>query len=182
MGHPGFATVRLTARPPERGRGGRAVNLIRPPGMSPAASGPQGAGMADPRERDLPSLEDEIFSVAHNVEVEQAAGAPLPSDRAQVLAERARAFFGRDVKALGAGFGSFLLVDAVMMYAPLMTSRRPSLLPQFVTLLVLAFGLGGLLVWRVGGRWRTFGHGMMLAWVFLTLVSVGFLTGVTVPL
>ncbi|MGP4023181.1 hypothetical protein [Actinomadura sp. 3N407] len=140
--------------------------------------------MAEPQERDLPSLEDEIFAVAHNVEVEQAAqGRPrLRTDRAQVLVERARAFLGRDVKSLAAGFGLFLFVDAVMMWAPLMMSRRPSLLPQFITLLVLAFGLGSLLVWKVGGRWRTFGIGMMLAWVFLTLVSVGFLTGVTVPL
>ncbi|TDB80069.1 hypothetical protein E1264_34620 [Actinomadura sp. KC216] len=138
--------------------------------------------MAEPQERDLPSLEDELFGVAHDVEVEQAVPARLAPDRAQLLAERARAFLRRDVKALASGFGAFLLVDAVMMYAPLMTSRRPSLLPQFITLLVLAFGLGGLLVWKVGGRWRTFGHGMMLAWVFLTLVSVGFLTGVTVPL
>jgi hypothetical protein len=75
-----------------------------------------------------------------------------------------------------------VFVDFVMMYAPLMMSRRPSLLPQFITLLVLAFGLGGLLMWKVGGRWRSFGAGMMLAWVFLTLVSVGFLTGVTVTL
>ncbi|WUH99502.1 hypothetical protein OHR68_39445 [Spirillospora sp. NBC_00431] len=138
--------------------------------------------MAEPQERDLPSLEDEIFGVAHDVEVEQVARAPAEPDRAQVLVERARAFLGQDVKALVAGFGIFLFVDAVMMYAPLMTSRRPSLLPQFVTLLVLAFGLGSLLVWKVGGRWRMFGYGMMLAWVFLTLVSVGFLTGLTVPL
>jgi hypothetical protein len=140
--------------------------------------------MAEPQERDLPSLEDEIFGVAHSVEVEQAADAQprLQTDKAQVLAERARAFLGRDVKALAAGFGMFVFVDAVMMYAPLMMSRRPSLLPQFITLLVLAFGLGSLLVWKVGGRWRTFGIGMMLAWAFLTLVSVGFLTGVTVPL
>lgn len=137
---------------------------------------------AEPQERDLPSLEDEIFAVAHSVEVERAAHSRLPPDRAQAAAERVRAFLGRDVKSLAAGFGMFLLVDAVMMYAPLMMSRRPSLLPQFITLLVLAFGLGGLLVWKVGGRWRTFGYGMMLAWVFLTLVSVGFLTGVTVPL
>ncbi|MGH8967658.1 MAG: hypothetical protein ACRDXB_20345, partial [Actinomycetes bacterium] len=145
-------------------------------------SGPRGAGMAEPQERDLPSLEDEIFAVADNVEVETAAPVERQPDRAQVLVERARAFLGRDVKALAAGFGIFLLVDVVMMWAPLMTSRRPSLAPQFVTLLVLAFGLGGLLVWKVGGRWRMFGYGMMLAWVFLTLVSVGFLTGVTVPL
>lgn len=140
--------------------------------------------MAEPQERDLPSLEDEIFAVAHSVEVEPVAHAQprLRTDKAQDFAERARAYLGRDVKALAAGFGMFVFVDAVMMYAPLMMSRRPSLLPQFITLLVLAFGLGGLLVWKVGGRWRTFGIGMMLAWTFLTLVSVGFLTGVTVPL
>jgi hypothetical protein len=140
--------------------------------------------MAEAQESDLPSLEDEIFAVAHDVEVEQGAAAQprLPTDKAQVLAERARAFLGRDVKALAAGFGVFVFVDLVMMWAPLMMSRRPSLLPQFITLLLLAFGLGGLLIWRVGGRWRTFGIGMMLAWGFLTLVSVGFLTGVTVPL
>ncbi|MER7541954.1 hypothetical protein ABTW95_02985 [Spirillospora sp. NPDC127506] len=140
--------------------------------------------MAEAQESDLPSLEDEIFAVAHNVEVEQGAAAEprLPTDKAQVLVERARAFLTRDVKALAAGFGVFVFVDLVMMWAPLMMSRRPSLLPQFITLLLLAFGLGGLLVWQVGGRWRTFGIGMMLAWGFLTLVSVGFLTGVTVPL
>jgi hypothetical protein len=140
--------------------------------------------MAEAQESDLPSLEDEIFAVAQSVEVEQGAAAQprLPTDKAQVLAERARAFLGRDVKALAAGFGVFVFVDLVMMWAPLMMSRRPSLLPQFITLLLLAFGLGGLLIWRVGGRWRTFGIGMMLAWGFLTLVSVGFLTGVTVPL
>ncbi|TDC44598.1 hypothetical protein E1281_33375 [Actinomadura sp. KC345] len=140
--------------------------------------------MAEPQEKDLPSLEDEIFAVAHHVEVEPAAdGHPrLRTDRAQMLAERVRAFLGHDVKALASGFGVFLFVDVVMMWAPLMMSHRPSLLPQFITLLVLAFGLGGLLVWKVGGRWRTFGIGMMLAWVTLTLVSVGFLTGVTVPL
>lgn len=139
--------------------------------------------MPKAQESDLPSLEDEIFAVAHSVEVEQAAAQPLlPADKAQVLAERARAFLGRDVKALAAGVGLFVFVDAVMMWAPLMMSRRPSLMPQFITLLLLAFGLGGLLVWKVGGRWRTFGVGMMLAWGFLTLVSVGFLTGVTAPL
>lgn len=140
--------------------------------------------MAEPQERDLPSLEDEIFAVADNVEVEQAAQAHprLPADKAQELVERGRAFVGRDVKTLAAGFGVFLFVDVVMMWTPLMMSRRPSLMPQFITLLLLAFGLGGLLVWKVGGRWRTFGYGMMLAWVFLTLISVGFLTGLTAPL
>jgi hypothetical protein len=142
--------------------------------------------MADSDGSDLPSLEDDIFAVAHSVEVEQAAQAQprlrLRSERAQDFAERTRAFVGRDVGALAAGFGVFVFVDAMMMWAPLMMSRRPSLAPQFVTLLVLAFGLGGLLVWKVGGRWRSFGLGMMIAWVFLTLVSVGFLTALSVPL
>lgn len=143
--------------------------------------------MADPQERDVPSLEDEIFAVAQSVQEEPAADAERPrlrlrSERALGFAERTRSLSGREVGAIAAGFGLFVFVDFVMMYAPLMTSRRPSLLPQFVTLLVLAFGLGGLLMWKVGGRWRSFGAGMMLAWVFLTLVSVGFLTGVTVTL
>ncbi|TDD76217.1 hypothetical protein [Actinomadura rubrisoli] len=142
--------------------------------------------MSDSQERDLPSLEDDIFAVAHSVEVEQAAEVRprllLRSERVQEFFERTRTLGGRDIGATAAGFVTFVFVDAVMMYAPLMTSRRPSLLPQFVTLLVLAFGLGGLLVWKVGGRWRAVGVGMMLAWVFLTLVSVGFLTGVSVTL
>ena len=137
--------------------------------------------MAEPQERDVPSLEDEIFAVAGHVEVESARPR-LPADKARAFAERLRASFGRDVKVLASGFATFLCVDAVMMWAPLMMSRRPSLMPQFVTLLVLAFGLGGLLVVKVGGRWRAFGFGMMLCWVFLTLVSVGFLTGLTAPL
>ncbi|MFC6884791.1 hypothetical protein [Actinomadura yumaensis] len=142
--------------------------------------------MADPQNKDFPSLEDEIFSVAHTVEVEPASrsGPRLRwrSDRVQALGERAQALGGRDIGALAAGFGTFVFVDVVMMYAPLMSSRRPSLLPQFVTLLVLAFGLGGLLVWKVGGRWRPFGAGMMAGWIALTLISVGFLTGVSVTL
>jgi hypothetical protein len=137
--------------------------------------------MAESQERDLPSLEDEIFAVAQTVEVDQAAQPRLQTEKARILAERARVFLSQDVKVLAAGFGMFVFVDTVMMYAPLMMSRRPSLLPQFITLLLLAFGLGGLLVWKVGGRWKMFGIGMMLAWVFLTLVSVGFLTGLMVP-
>ncbi|MFD0683795.1 hypothetical protein [Actinomadura fibrosa] len=143
--------------------------------------------MSDPQESRLPSLEDDIFAVAHSVEVEPAGAEVRPrlrlgSDRAEQIAERARALGRRDIGAIAAGFGIFVFVDVVMMWAPLMMSRRPSLWPQFVTLLVLAFGLGGLLTWKVGGRWRPFGIGMMLAWVFLTLVSVGFLTGVSVTL
>ncbi|WP_067485549.1 hypothetical protein [Actinomadura hibisca] len=130
--------------------------------------------MADPQERNPPSLEDEIFAMASTVE-EVPAAAPRPPLRW----DRAPAVPRRDLGAGGAGFGVFLFVDAIMMWAPLMNSHRPSLLPQMVTLLVLAFGLGGLLIWKVGGAWRPFALGMMASWVFLTLVSLGFLTGLT---
>ncbi|MBC6466795.1 hypothetical protein HKK74_14970 [Actinomadura alba] len=83
----------------------------------------------------------------------------------------------RDLAATVAGFGTFILVDCVMMYAPLQMKETPSLLPQMLTLLLLAFGLGGLLVWQIRGAWRPFGVGMMLGWLFMTLISAGFLTG-----
>ncbi|MFB4316543.1 hypothetical protein [Actinomadura sp. 21ATH] len=127
--------------------------------------------MGDPQEPS--SLEDEIFAVASSVE-ETDRGQPLLR-----LSPRRVELPRRDVGLAAGGFLTFAFVDAVMMYAPLMMSSRPSLLPQMVTLLVLAFGLGGLLVWKVRGAWRPFGVGMMLGWVFLTLVSVGFLTGLT---
>ncbi|MBC6457110.1 hypothetical protein HKK72_04210 [Actinomadura sp. HBU206391] len=83
----------------------------------------------------------------------------------------------RDLAVMVAGFGTFILIDCVMMYAPFQMKEAPSLLPQLLTLLLLAFGLGGLLVWHVRGAWRPFGIGLMLGWVFMTLVSAGFLTG-----
>ncbi|WP_243773231.1 hypothetical protein [Actinomadura barringtoniae] len=145
--------------------------------------------MADPEETDLPhvsnvpnaqggpSLEDEIFSVASNVEMESPQEA---APRLKVRRwERSDAPSASFLRAAGAGFGTFLFVDLVMMSAPLMMSRRPSLLPQMVTLIVFAFGLGSLLIWKVGGTWRPFGYGMMAGWCFLTLISVGFLTGLT---
>ncbi|WP_433331358.1 hypothetical protein [Spirillospora sp. CA-294931] len=125
--------------------------------------------MAEPREDK--SLEDEIFAVAANVEIEEGADA---GPRVQVPWELPPP---RDLRRGAAGFVTFVFVDGVMMYAPLMMSSRPSTLPQLVALLMLAFGLGGLLAWKVGGGWRPFGYGMMLGWVFLTLISVGFLTG-----
>ncbi|MFG1998061.1 hypothetical protein ACGFNU_02800 [Spirillospora sp. NPDC048911] len=127
--------------------------------------------MAEPE--NLPSLEDEIFSVASRVESAQdlSPRIRLPRDKVPQVPG------GRFLVFVGAGFGTFTFVDAIMMWAPLMMARRPSLLPQMVTLLLLAFGLGSLLIWKVGGSWRPFGIGMMLAWIFLTLVSVGFLTG-----
>ncbi|MQY05123.1 hypothetical protein [Actinomadura macrotermitis] len=134
--------------------------------------------MADPQGKDRQgqdghSLEDEIFAVAARVERE----APEAGPRLRLPREPVRLPAARDLSAGAAGFATFLFVDAVMMWAPLMMSSRPSTTPQMVTLLVLAFGLGGLLAGKVGGRWRPFGYGMMACWLFLTLVSVGFLTG-----
>ncbi|MGK5558140.1 hypothetical protein ACSNOI_41705, partial [Actinomadura kijaniata] len=96
----------------------------------------------------MPSLEDEIFSVASRVEEAAVRRPPL------LRWERVPDVKPRTLGAGLAGFATFLLVDAVMMWAPLMSSDRGSLLPQMVTLLVLAFGLGGLLSWQVGGRLR----------------------------
>ncbi|MCP2338010.1 hypothetical protein [Actinomadura rupiterrae] len=127
--------------------------------------------MTQPGDEQAPSLEDEIFSVASSVE------AP-PSDQPRLHWERPpRLPVRRDLWVGLAGALTFTFVDLMMMYAPLMASRRPSTLPQFVALIVVAFGLGSLLAWKVGGGWRPFGFGMMLGWGFLTLVSVGFLTG-----
>ncbi|WP_395106603.1 hypothetical protein [Actinomadura sp. SCN-SB] len=132
---------------------------------------------ADASEAPARSLEDEIFAMASTVEVEDASRAEPPLLRLWQgpVQMPPPPVIGRAV----AGFLTFLFVDAVMMYAPLMMSRRPSLLPQMVALLTLAFGLGGLLVWKVRGAWRPFGIGMMLGWLFLTLVSLGLLTGVS---
>lgn len=133
--------------------------------------------MTEGHENGRPSLEDEIFAVASTVETEQPDEGPRIRVRARPPWEWARKLSRRDVGVTAAGFLTFVFVDLVMMSAPLMMSRRPSLLPQMITLLLLAFGLGGLLVGKVGGSWRLFGIGMMLAWGFLTLISVGFLTG-----
>ncbi|KAB2344802.1 hypothetical protein [Actinomadura rudentiformis] len=124
---------------------------------------------------EVPSLEDEIFSVASRVENarDSSPRIRLPWDKAP------QALDGRFILVGTAGFGTFVVIDVIMMWAPLMMSRRPSVLPQMVTLLLLAFGLGSLLIWKVGGSWRPFGIGMMFAWIFLTLISVGFLTGLT---
>nr|WP_202420642.1 hypothetical protein [Actinomadura rayongensis] len=117
-------------------------------------------------------MEDEIFAVAGEVETEPADGPLLP-----LRLDPPRLPSGRDLWPGSAGFATFLFVDAVVMWAPLMNSVRATLVPQTVVLLLVAFGVGGLLMWRVGGAWRPFGLGMMASWVFLTLVSVGFLTG-----
>ncbi len=85
----------------------------------------------------------------------------------------------RDLGAAGAGFATFCFVDLVMMWAPLFWGTAHSSLPEAITLQFLAFGLGALLIWQVGGSWRPYGIGLMTGWAAMTLLSAGYLTGVT---
>ncbi|MBA9002255.1 MULTISPECIES: hypothetical protein [Thermomonospora] len=135
--------------------------------------------MTDPQQdRDVPTLEDELLGPASEDADRAVRAEPLIKVPADPPWERLSRLDRADLLRGAAGFCTFCFVDLVMMYAPLMGVYRSSLLPQFVALLAVAFGLGGLLVWQVRGAWRPFGYGMMLAWVTLTLISVGFLTGV----
>lgn len=163
--------------------------------------------MNDPEERDYPTLEDEIFGTARLPDEDPAPPAAPPAPAARSSARpaarpaarpnvrfNARAAVGgvlrsrvswdskqpigcREMGLTTAGFVTFVMIDSVMMYAPFRTKDAPNLTPQMITLLLLAFGLGGMMVWHIRGAWRPVGVGMMLAWVFLTLVSAGFLTG-----
>lgn len=145
--------------------------------------------MTDPEERDVPTLEDELLGPAGQAGTADSADPAYPAQRVRteprIRLPWAPPWTGagapgcRDIGCAAAGFMTFVFIDGVMMYAPLMARHTPTLLPQLVTLLVLAFGLGSLLVWHVRGVWRPYGFGMMLGWVFLTLISAGFLTGVT---
>lgn len=135
--------------------------------------------MTDPEEGDFPSLEDELLGPATADSAGAADGVRAePRIKLPWTAPWEAAGVGRrELLPGGAGFGTFLLVDLVVMYGPLM-GRDSATLPQAVILIMLAFGLGGLLARQVGGKWRPYGFGMMVGWVFLTLVSAGFLTGV----
>src|SRR5256885_8993066 len=86
----------------------------------------------------------------------------------------------REIIAVGAGLGTFILIDAVMMYSAfetdIMQGKSSSLLAQAASLLVLAFGLGGFLAWRMSGFVRLYGVGLMCGWTFMTLFSLGFCT------
>jgi len=83
----------------------------------------------------------------------------------------------RDLGVGAAGFGTFCLVDIIVMWGPLMGSSHSSL-PEAVALAFLAFGLGPVLVWQVGGGWRQYGIGLMAGWAAMTLLSVGLMTGI----
>jgi hypothetical protein len=87
----------------------------------------------------------------------------------------------REITAVGSGLGTFILVDGVMMYSAfemdIMHGKNVSLLSQALALLLLAFGLGGFLAWKMTGFVRLYGVGLMCGWTFLTLFSLGFCTG-----
>lgn len=83
----------------------------------------------------------------------------------------------REIALTTTGFVIFVAVDSIMMYTPFSTPGSTSLLPQALTLALLAFGLGALMIWSIRGACRPVGVGMMLGWVFMTLISAGYFTG-----
>lgn len=78
----------------------------------------------------------------------------------------------------GTGFVVYALINVVVMWVPLHDNDAGAL-PQALVLLLLAFGLGSLLAWHVRGFWRPFAFGMMGGWVTLTVLSLGYATGLT---
>src|SRR5690242_11492830 len=89
----------------------------------------------------------------------------------------------REITAVGSGLGTFILVDAIMMYSAfernIMHRQDLDLVAQALALLLLAFGLGGFLAWKMTGFVRLYGVGLMCGWTFLTLFSLGFCTGIS---
>lgn len=87
----------------------------------------------------------------------------------------------REITAVGSGLGTFILVDAIMMYSAfemnVVHGKDANLVAQALALLLLAFGLGGFLAWKMTGFVRLYGVGLMCGWTFLTLFSLGFCTG-----
>jgi hypothetical protein len=139
--------------------------------------------MTDP---DDESLLDDLFgdgpdgdTRAGSPEEARTAAAPPPLWRGWLRSARgpAAAPGCRDIGLTITGFVIFVSVDSVMMYTPFRISGSTSLLPQAITLLFLAFGLGALLVWNIRGAFRPVGIGLMLGWVFMTLISAGYFTG-----
>jgi hypothetical protein len=87
----------------------------------------------------------------------------------------------REITAVGSGLGTFILVDAIMMYSAfemnVVQGKDANLVAQALALMLLAFGLGGFLAWKMTGFVRLYGVGLMCGWTFLTLFSLGFCTG-----
>jgi hypothetical protein len=115
------------------------------------------------------TLEDDLFGME-----------PAHAERGPRIVWQPRELPGcRDLVLGACGLATFAVVDGIMMWVPLTTTASSSRFPQALILLLLAFGLGGLLAWRVRGAWRPYGFGLMAGWLALTLLSVGYLTGVS---
>jgi hypothetical protein len=89
----------------------------------------------------------------------------------------------REITAVGSGLGTFILVDAIMMYSAfernVMHRQDLNLVAQALALVLLAFGLGGFLAYKMTGFMRLYGVGLMCGWTFLSLFSLGFCTGIS---
>jgi hypothetical protein len=88
----------------------------------------------------------------------------------------------REITAVGSGLGTFILVDAIMMYSAFernfMHHQDLNLVAQALALVLLAFGLGGFLAYKMTGFVRLYGLGLMCGWTFMSLFSLGFCTGI----
>lgn len=128
--------------------------------------------MTEPDER--PTLSDELFDMKDIP--------PARSDR-EGLGLTWPDFLGEppstgDALRGVAGFLTYALINLIVMWAPMRHSDAGAGV-QALVLVVVAFGLGSFIVWVVGGRSRPFGFGMMGGWVVLTLLSLGFATGLS---
>lgn len=126
--------------------------------------------MTEPDER--PTLSDELFEMQET---------PAPRPAGDGLGLTWPEFLGEppvlgDVLRGAAGFVAYALINLVVMWAPMHNSGAGTGV-QAVVLMVVAFGFGAFLVWGVGRKGRPYGFGMMLGWVLLTLLSLGFATG-----
>ncbi|WP_106396662.1 hypothetical protein [Actinocorallia populi] len=126
--------------------------------------------MTEPDER--PTLSDELF------EMQEAPSARSAQDG---LGLSWPDFLGDppgtgEVVRGAAGFLAYALINLIVMWAPMHNSGAGTGV-QAVVLVVVAFGFGSFLVWGVGRNGRPYGFGMMLGWVVLTLLSLGFATG-----
>ncbi|GAA2718732.1 hypothetical protein [Actinocorallia aurantiaca] len=126
--------------------------------------------MTEPDER--PTLSDELFEMQ-----EVPAARPAEDGLGLTWPEFLGAPPSRgDALRGAAGFLVYALINLVVMWAPMRNSGSGASV-QAIVLVVVAFGFGAFLVWGVGGKGRLYGFGMMLGWVVLTLLSLGYATG-----
>jgi len=126
--------------------------------------------MTEPDER--PTLSDELFEMQEK---------PVARSDRDGLGLTWPEFLGDppptgDVVRGAVGFVVYALVNLVVMWAPMHNSGAGTGV-QALVLIVVAFGFGAFLVWGVGRKGRPYGFGMMLGWVVLTLLSLGYATG-----